>query len=64
MKREIEYIQKQLAKAQMAKKHLPVNAPKEQRENPVSYTHLDVYKRQQYGRADQYGCSAHGDSGG
>ena len=33
MKREIEYIQKQLAKAQMAKKHLPVNAPKEQREN-------------------------------
>ena len=31
--REIEYIQKLLAKAQMAKKHLPMNAPKEQREN-------------------------------
>lgn len=31
--REIEYIQKQLAKAQMASKHLPKNAPQEQREN-------------------------------
>lgn len=33
MNREIEYIQKQLAKAQMAKKHLPMNAPKKQKED-------------------------------